>query len=51
MFEELGAGRYVYVGDAETDREFAARAGMEYVHLDRAERTLRDVVRAVEAKG
>lgn len=28
---------YVYVGDSETDREFADRVGIRYVHLDREE--------------
>jgi len=50
---------YVYVGDAESDREFADRVGIDYVHLDRegtgdvpdAERTMADVcdrLRALE---
>lgn len=45
----LGEGEYVYVGDSATDREFAANAGMGYVHLDRDERTLREAVAAVES--
>lgn len=28
-------GPYVYVGDRETDRQFAANTGMEYIHLPR----------------
>lgn len=42
---------YVYVGDTESDREFADRVGIEYVHLDRhgtdddpdAERTMEGI--------
>lgn len=52
MFEpiadELGEGEYVYVGDRDSDREFAARTGMGYVHLDRRERTLADAVETIE---
>jgi len=52
MFEPvadaLGDGEYVYVGDRDTDREFAARTGMGYVHLDRRERTLAETVAAIE---
>ncbi|MFW5974357.1 MAG: HAD family hydrolase [Natrialbaceae archaeon] len=44
----LGDGEYVYVGDRDTDREFAARTGMGYVHLDRRERTLGDAVATIE---
>lgn len=28
---------YLYVGDTETDREFAARTGMDFYHVDRSE--------------
>lgn len=44
----LGDGEYVYVGDRDSDRAFAARTGMGYVHLDRRERTLDDAVGAIE---
>lgn len=47
--EERGAGTYVYVGDDGNDREFAARTGMGYVHLDRDDRGLDDVVADVLA--
>ncbi|QGN06362.1 HAD family hydrolase [Halorhabdus sp. CBA1104] len=53
MFEPvadaLGDGKYVYVGDRDSDREFAARTGMGYVHLDRRERTLDDAVDTIAA--
>ncbi|WP_181685734.1 HAD family hydrolase [Halorhabdus salina] len=42
--DALGDSEYVYVGDRDSDREFAARTGMNYVHLDRRERTLNDAV-------
>lgn len=45
---ELGDGEYVYVGDRESDRTFAARTGMGYVHLDRRERSLADVIGVIE---
>jgi phosphoglycolate phosphatase len=47
--EQLGDGEYVYVGDKASDREFAANTGMEYVHLDRSERSLDEVVDHIEA--
>ena len=31
------AFEYVYVGDTESDREFASRVGIEYLHVDRHE--------------
>ncbi|MFW5918768.1 MAG: HAD family hydrolase [Halanaeroarchaeum sp.] len=35
-FHEAAAGNeYVYVGDEPSDREFAERTGMDFVHLDR----------------
>jgi len=48
---------YVYVGDAETDREFADCVGIDYVHLDRegsgpdsdAERTMEGVCARLRA--
>lgn len=46
--DELGDGEYVYVGDRDSDREFAARTGMGYVHLDRRERTLAEAVATIE---
>ena len=39
---------YVYVGDRDSDRAFAARTDMGYVHLDRRERTLDDAVGEIE---
>jgi len=52
MFEPvadaLGDGEYVYVGDRDSDREFAARTDMGYVHLDRRERTLAEAVETIE---
>ncbi|MFB6081734.1 MAG: HAD family hydrolase [Halanaeroarchaeum sp.] len=46
LHERTAADRYVYVGDEETDRTFAERTGMRFVHLDREDgpvRTLGDV--------
>ena len=45
--ESLDGNEYVYVGDRESDRSFAGRTGMDYVHLDRRERTLSDAIAAV----
>ncbi|WP_135666158.1 HAD family hydrolase [Halorhabdus rudnickae] len=45
--QTLGDGEYVYVGDRDSDRAFAARTDMNYVHLDRRERTLYDAVEDV----
>jgi len=47
--DALGDGEYVYVGDRDSDRAFAAETGMGYVHLDRRERTLPDVISTIEA--
>jgi phosphoglycolate phosphatase len=47
--DALGDGEYVYVGDRDSDRAFAARTGMGYVHLDRRERTLDDAVDTISA--
>ncbi|CCQ33799.1 Phosphoglycolate phosphatase protein [Halorhabdus tiamatea SARL4B] len=46
--DALGDGAYVYVGDRDSDREFAARTGMGYVHLDRRERTLAEAVETIK---
>lgn len=52
MYEQvedvLGEGVYVYVGDRDSDRAFAARTEMGYVHLDRRERSLEDAIRTIE---
>ncbi|MFP4135945.1 MAG: HAD family hydrolase [Candidatus Acetothermia bacterium] len=32
---EMGAGPYTYVGDRESDRKFAERTGMDFLHLTR----------------
>ncbi|WP_136686545.1 HAD family hydrolase [Halorhabdus amylolytica] len=44
----LDDDEYVYVGDRDSDRQFAVRTGMGYVHLDRRERTLDDAVADIE---
>ncbi|MFW6003840.1 MAG: HAD family hydrolase [Halanaeroarchaeum sp.] len=48
LHEQTTTDEYVYVGDQESDRQFAARTGMAYLHLDRERgptRTLYDVQR------
>ena len=40
---QVGADRYVYVGDGQTDALFAQRTGMEFVHLDRDEGEVRSL--------
>ena len=35
LHEQTATDQYVYVGDQETDREFAERAGMDFICLDR----------------
>lgn len=56
LFERLHAktatDEYVYVGDQETDRKFAAATGMAFVHLDREHgpvRTLYEVRDRIES--
>jgi len=39
----VGADRYVYVGDGQTDALFAQRTGMAFVHLDREEGEVRSL--------
>lgn len=51
LHERVAGDRYVYVGDSASDREFAERTGMDYVHLDREDgpvRTLHDVAERIE---
>ncbi|MGM0397631.1 MAG: HAD family hydrolase [Halobacteriota archaeon] len=46
LHEQTTTDEYVYVGDQESDRRFAERAGMAFIHLDRERgptRTLYDV--------
>lgn len=46
LHEQTTTDDYVYVGDQESDRQFAERTGMAFVHLDRDQgpiRTLYDV--------
>lgn len=46
LHAETAADEYLYVGDEESDREFAEATGMGFVHLDREDgpvRTLYDV--------
>ncbi len=33
--EEMGQGQYIYVGDRESDKEFAENSGMEFIYLTR----------------
>lgn len=47
IHDRLGEGEYVYVGDRDSDRTFAARTSMGYVHLDRRNRSLADVITTV----
>ncbi|MFB6300390.1 MAG: HAD family hydrolase [Halobacteriales archaeon] len=41
---DQSASRYVYVGNAESDRTFANRTGMEYIHVDRSDPTGDDAI-------
>lgn len=42
----VGADRYLYVGDGQTDALFAQRTGMEFVHLDRETGEVRSLAAA-----
>lgn len=43
LHEQADAEEYHYVGDQETDRRFAHRTGMAYIHLDREDGPIRSL--------